>query len=120
MMCADIMTPFDKEKRKNLTARQKAQLFSKANGYCQNCGVKLRSGTRWEADHIQALVNQGTNELDNWQVLCEPCHTLKTKDDVGEAATNQRKFTKTFVPKRDKRGGFRGWRKFNGEIVWKK
>jgi len=111
------MTPFDKAKRKSLTANQKAQLFSKANGCCQSCGVKLRSGSKWAAfDHIEALMNQGDNDISNYQILCQNCHGAKTSADFTERKRNRRKYTKTNVPREPSRT-WGGSRKFNGDIV---
>ena len=35
----------------------------------------------FEYDHIQSLANGGSNELDNFQALCKPCHLQKTNEE---------------------------------------
>ena len=35
-------------------------------------------------DHIVPLANGGTNDDENLQVLCEPCHFEKTKQEAEE------------------------------------
>ena len=113
------MTPFHKEVRRALSPRQRAEFFASRGGKCEHCGRQIRAGEVWDIDHIQALTNQGSNDDDNLQLLCQICHRDKTPKDVKEAATNRRKYTKIIVPNKHKRSGFRGWRKFNGDIVWK-
>jgi len=67
-------------------------------------------------DHIVALINGGENKESNLQALCGQCHRYKTAADVAEKA-------KVAAVRRKKHGakysrqGFRGWRKFNGDIV---
>jgi 5-methylcytosine-specific restriction protein A len=50
------------------------------DGYrCRNCG----STAALTVDHITPLSAGGTNDLENLWTLCdEPCHRLKTKQDV--------------------------------------
>lgn len=114
-----MKNPFDSEKRRTLTGRKRAEFFSSRNGQCANCGRKIRAGENWAIDHTVALVNQGTNDDSNLQLLCQVCHGAKTPKDVKEAATNRRKYTTNIVPNKHKRSGFSGWRKMNGTIVWK-
>ncbi|MEM8972254.1 MAG: HNH endonuclease [Pseudomonadota bacterium] len=114
-----MSNPFVSEKRRTLTGRKRAEFFSSRNGHCESCGRKIRAGENWAIDHIEALVNQGTNDESNLQLLCQICHGAKTSEDVKKAATNRRKYTKNIVPKKhQKKSGFRGWRKFNGDPVW--
>ena len=47
-------------------------------GVCQVCG---RAGH--QVDHIVALCNGGTDDDDNLQVICRPCHEDKTARDQG-------------------------------------
>ena len=37
----------------------------------------------FELDHITALHKDGSNDDDNMQVLCPPCHQVKTAQDMG-------------------------------------
>ena len=47
-------------------------------------GIQLRSEgylirqSLWEADHVVPRTDDGEDELDNMQTLCQPCHRLKT------------------------------------------
>ena len=40
--------------------------------------------SKFEIDHIKALANGGTNDIDNLQILCKECHYTKTKDEAEE------------------------------------
>ncbi len=115
-----MANPFTSEKRRTLSPRERAKFFASRGGTCDSCGVKIRSGCRWDVDHVRSLENGGSNDLDNLQLLCQNCHGAKTPQDRKQAATTRRKYTKAVVPNKHKtRGGFRGWRKFDGTIVWK-
>jgi 5-methylcytosine-specific restriction endonuclease McrA len=114
-----MKNPFESEKRRTLTLRERAKFFASRGGQCEGCGVKIRSGSVWDIDHILSLENGGTNDLDNLQLLCQNCHGAKTPKDRKQAATTKRKYTKAVVPNKHKRGGFRGWRKMNGDLVWR-
>ena len=39
-----------------------------------------------QVDHIEARAELGTNDPDNLQTLCRPCHIEKTRSDVGRIA----------------------------------
>ena len=117
----DAMTAFDTTPRKALTAQQRAKLFLDAGGKCACCTRKIRPGEVWHDDHIVALMNGGGNEITNRRIVCHWCHKGKTKADHQVAAKARAVATKHFVPRKQqgKRGGFRGWRKFNGAAVWR-
>ena len=61
----------------------------------------------WDIDHRIPLAGGGTNEPSNLQVLCDFCHSAKTKDDVSDAAKGKRIAIKANVPKRFRQS--RGW-----------
>ncbi len=56
------------------------------NPYCASCG-RLTDITGalapFELDHITAMVNGGSDTVDNLQVLCIECHEAKTRRDLG-------------------------------------
>lgn len=74
--------------------RVKLRLFDAADGQCAHCGVKIRPGNGPEYDHRVALINGGTNDEANIDVLCIPCHRAKTRHDVAEKAKTYRKRSK--------------------------
>jgi 5-methylcytosine-specific restriction endonuclease McrA len=51
------------------------------DGYkCRHCSTVIRVG---EVDHIKPLEHGGSNDDSNLQLLCYPCHNLKTALDRG-------------------------------------
>ena len=107
-------------KRLEFSRKTKAEAFARAKGKCEDCGVKIRPGNGPHYDHRIPDAVDGGNELSNCQVLCKPCHATKTDDDdKPEIARTKRirdKHTKAFTKSPR---GFKGWRKFNGDVVWK-
>ena len=53
------------------------------NPLCVMCLENNRVTLAAELDHIVALTNGGTNDDDNYQGLCRPCHEAKTLADLG-------------------------------------
>jgi 5-methylcytosine-specific restriction protein A len=62
--------------------RIRARHFA-AHPLCVMCEAKGIITLATELDHIIALTNGGTNDDDNLQGLCAPCHEIKTIADLG-------------------------------------
>lgn len=95
--------------------RVRLRVFDRAKGRCEACTRKLHPGDRWQADHVQALINGGANREGNLQLLCDWCHKGKTAQDSGEKA-------RTYAKRRSNAGikkprTLRQWRKFDGTPV---
>lgn len=74
---AAVNPPTTTTTRKRLTPA-KEKIIAAAQDYkCAICRVILPS--TWELDHKIELWQGGTNELDNFQVLCPNCHRKKTQ-----------------------------------------
>lgn len=86
---SDTATLPKPEKRKAFTARDVASVFIKCDGRCAMCSEKVKLG-EYAIDHIQALDHLGAHSLDNWQLLCRPCHIVKTGKDVKASAKGRR------------------------------
>ena len=101
-------------------ASVKARIILRQGGICAcGCGVKLgMAGEPIEFDHTQALILGGENREGNLRALRPACHGAKTKADVRQKSTEARKRAKHFGLK-PKGRGFRCWRRFNGEIVYR-
>lgn len=68
-----------------LPDRVKLRIWGRDNGRCKICTRKCGVGGEPSAfDHIVALVNGGQNRESNYQLLCVPCHAVKTRGDVAE------------------------------------
>ena len=66
-------------------------LFLKRKGTCASCYQKIDAGKAWDIDHILPLALGGTNDSENLQVLCRPCHRIKTsKADIPRIAKTKR------------------------------
>lgn len=103
-----MTNPFEHEKRRRLTGQELAEIFARCNGHCKGqCKRKLRPADKWDADHITALENGGTNDIENFQVLCEMCHSAKTRNDHAKAGHARRTYTKHNVPSEHRRS--RSW-----------
>lgn len=79
-----------------------AAAIKRANGYCEKCGAALKKG-RQEVDHILAKGLGGQPVLANAMVLCKPCHTVKTADDVRMMRKADRARDKASGAKKSKR-----------------
>ncbi|WP_367278201.1 HNH endonuclease [uncultured Alsobacter sp.] len=110
-------------RRRKLSTRERLDLFLEAKGHCQGCGWQLRPGTRWEVDHIIPLGLGGRDEACNLQVLCEPCHSGKTRTrDVPAMAKSARAKARHLGAVRSRRpmpcGRGSGWKRtFDGKIL---
>jgi 5-methylcytosine-specific restriction protein A len=51
--------------------------------YCAHCARLTAFPDGFQLDHIKALENGGADTDENCQVLCEPCHIIKTARDLG-------------------------------------
>lgn len=95
--------------------RVKLRVFTRANGCCAHCGLTIQGSLTPAYDHIVALINGGANAENNLQLLCLPCHKLKTVGDVAEKAVVYRKRLKAVGIKKRKRT--MGYHRFDGSVV---
>ena len=66
--------------RDYLTQSQKEKLFKDNNFTCVTCGLKISAGIRGlQADHKVPLSRGGSNELTNWQPMCNNCNVGKRR-----------------------------------------
>ena len=78
-------------RRPTFSTSFRLSLFLKGKGNCSACSQKIEAGKAWDIDHILPLALGGTNEPDNLQVLCRPCHRAKTtRSDVPRIAKTKR------------------------------
>lgn len=111
--------------RKAIPKRFKAEAWEQADGRCQACGITLHGGDH-AYDHVLPVALGGKNEPSNIQVLCDPCHIVKTNEDVARIAKADRQARRSGPQKPGKQKqkiqsrGFRRWRNFKGDIVEKR
>jgi len=66
--------------RDYLTQSQKIKLFEKHDYCCSTCGKKVDAGIRGlQADHKVPLSRGGSNDLINWQPMCNNCNVGKRR-----------------------------------------
>lgn len=104
--------------RRKFSKKTKMAAWQRSNGHCEECGKPIRPGDGPEYDHDREDFFNGSNELENCKVLCIPCHSAKTSERAPVIAKSRRHIVRAAKAK-PKRQGFRGWRKFNGDIVYR-
>ena len=70
--------------RKEFSRRDKIKVFERAEGKCEECGVKLYAGDKKEIDHDLPDGLGGSNDISNARLLCFWCHKGKTKKDTAQ------------------------------------
>ena len=68
-----------------------------AQSGCAMCGLFMST---YEQDHILPLELGGRTVLSNLQLLCTPCHAIKTAQDIKRIAKARRLRTPRKAPKR--------------------
>ncbi len=94
------------DKRRIFTARQKAQIFKRANGNCELCGKSVTG--KWIAGHIKPHSLGGLTKIDNGRVEGVDCGCAKVTaaNDTKVAAKAERQAgRKGQYARRIKRGG---------------
>lgn len=104
--------------RQEFSKKTKMAAWQRCKGHCEECGKKIRPGDGPEYDHDREAFFEGSNDLENCRVLCTPCHSVKTSDRAPVIAKSRRHIVRAAKAKTP-RQGFRGWRKFNGDVVYK-
>ena len=111
------VSPCGSTSRREFSPKTKRMAFERSKGMCEGCGITLER-KRPEYDHRDADYFSKDNSLENCAVLCQPCHRAKTNRDIKIIAKTKRiRDREAGIKKR--RPGFRSWRKFNGEVVYR-
>lgn len=110
-----------RQRRYEFSKKVKLEAWQRSEGYCENCGGKIAGGNGPEYNHRYLPATEpGSNTLDNCQVLCaRPCHRLITDTETTPTRAKGKRVHEKHINARDKGGGFRGWRKFDGTPVWR-
>ena len=66
--------------RIKFTPDQRVELSNKFDNKCCICKCCIKD-KKFDIDHITPLSNGGSNELNNLQVLCKPCHMVKCSSE---------------------------------------
>ena len=109
--------------RREFSRKTKAQAFERSAGRCEaiwdgeRCGLKLQVG-HITYDHVLADWLGGEPTLENCQVICDACDARKTPGDQSRIAKAKRQ-RDAHTGAKKARQPFRGWRRFNGDPVWR-
>jgi 5-methylcytosine-specific restriction endonuclease McrA len=82
-----------KKARQKIGKLEVRAVVERANGACEACGKTVADGAKLEVDHLIPLCQNGTNDIDNLQLLCRDCNAVKSgaRDFVAEARARARK-----------------------------
>ena len=72
----DIPARTDLGRKQNPTRKDKQLLYGLQNGNCKGCGTHFEI-QHFQIDHIIPRAHGGSNELDNLQLLCGNCNSIK-------------------------------------------
>lgn len=98
--------------------RVKLRIVESQDGYCAGpCHRTFDAKLKPEFDHRPALINGGENRESMIVAVCRECHSMRTKLDVMAKSLTARIRKKSLGLRPATK--FRGWRKFNGDIVWR-
>lgn len=95
--------------------RVKDRVAHKADDCCPKCQRAIKGKLRAEFDHVIPLILGGENRESNLQLLCNECHSSKTKLDVRLKAKVARVRRARLGIRKPRT--IRSWRKFDGTIV---
>lgn len=65
--------------KRNVSTSKKKRVAASQKWHCSICKEILDE--TYEVDHIIALKDGGSNEIDNLRALCRPCHAKKTAEE---------------------------------------
>ncbi len=74
------------ERLRGRAGQRQRQRRLDAEPLCRSCRAKGVIVPSVVPDHIVALTNGGTDDDENIQCLCKPCHDAKTVQDLGYRA----------------------------------
>jgi len=99
-----------------IPARVKLRIFDRFGGCCATCTRRIGGSLLPAYDHTISLIAGGENRESNLQLLCETCHSGKTKLDVRIKSKIARVRQRHLGIK--KRGRTIGGRRFDGTPIF--
>lgn len=73
--------------------RSRARIMARDMHLCQVCQRNGRATPATEVDHITPLSLGGSDDDQNLQAICEPCHKAKTEREAAKAQGRRVKVT---------------------------
>lgn len=74
-----------------IPTRVRLRVFERYGGICHISGRPIRTGERWDCDHIVAIINGGEHRESNLVPVLKDPHKSKTAEDVALKSKNYRK-----------------------------
>jgi hypothetical protein len=117
----------DRSYRVEISKSVKLEVFRRAGGpecvTCEGCGLVL-GGKRFDYDHTVAEVFRTASKNQRPPITADDvkllgyacCHSEKSAREVKANSHGKRIVEKAARVK--KKSAFKGWRKFNGDVVW--
>ena len=87
-------------KRHKWTAKQRAEIFRDAGGFCHICERRIATGEPWEVEHVKPLGLNGSDKQADMRPAHVDCHKGKTRHDVGVMRKADRQMKKHIGLKR--------------------
>lgn len=104
--------------RRSLSTSARVRIFDAHRGICSICRMKIDAGQEWDVSHEVPLAIGGSDTPDNMRPAHRRCHRAITREqDLPRIAKAKRQRASHIGAKRH--SGFKGWRKFNGDVVWR-
>jgi 5-methylcytosine-specific restriction endonuclease McrA len=85
-----MTTPWDHEKRRAFSPKERARIFMLRDGRCHRCTRKLLLKDEWSVEHLIALACGGDNSDENLGLTCSVCRPIKDGEDHSRAAKGKR------------------------------
>lgn len=103
--------------RSTITRAKSVRVFDANSGCCHICGLRIQFGQPWDVEHVKPLWLGGADDETNMKPAHKDCHAGKSK---AEAATRSKstRVRANHLGIKPKRPGFRGWRRFDGSLVY--
>lgn len=74
-------------KRGSAGVRDRERIRKRDCGLCQECKRQGRTSVAADVDHIRPLWADGSDDDDNKELLCGPCHDAKTAIEAQQRAS---------------------------------
>jgi hypothetical protein len=72
-----VPSVFLKAKRVQVNTDVRADVWDKSHGFCWYCGIQMHPFRNFHVDHVNPVVNGGTNEIQNLVPSCQSCNSKK-------------------------------------------
>lgn len=104
-------------KRRSISTKERARLFTLHGGNCHICGGKIQVGEAWEVEHCKPFELSYDDSDDNRKPAHVKCHKGKTAIDRVDIARAHRREQKHLGFKQKQPWNLKWKRKVSGEVI---